>query len=554
MQFERFHQLRNGHFRLVAWSARIPMLSERVCVIRFIPRSIRDRLRDEFSRLEQGFMIVFEYEARFHELSCHVVMILPTEEERFRCFHLRIVLQTLRDQLLYAKFSKSEFWLDSVAFLGHVVSKEDIMVDPTKIETIHDWDKPNSVTEVCIFVELESYYCCFVEGFSTIVAPLTQLTHHDDPFVWSEECELNCRSIKELLTTAPILSLSVEGKGFTGDLNSSQHRWIELLKDYDLFILYHSGKTNVVADALSQKASSLLDQICGHQFEDESLVEIKDRVVTGDAGLATLDSDGVLRYSFHPGTTKMYRDLRQYYWSTGMKRDISDHVSHCLSCQQVQAEQLRPSGVDGIWAIVDRLTKSKHFFSVQTFFRAERLARIYIREEWSFQASGMVRTNLKHGSVLRSYGREKLWLRLVFAIDLRLFGAIRPCNFPDIASDSLGSNLGFLRPLFKSTAICSHGSSPPLLTAWLKSMATLTSVQVFGHIYTWFKSTIIVSIGSSPRLLQISIQVLDLPFNLVQVLKPYQFWMSFRHIDWLGSSPRKVVKFLGTLSDPLIPF
>lgn len=129
--------------------------------------------------------------------------------------HLRIVLQTLRDQQLYAKFSKCEFWLASVSFLGHVVSKESIKVDPTKIEAIRDWDRPTSVTEVRSFVGLASYYMRFVEGFSTIAAPLTRLTHQDIPFVWSEECEMSFLKLKELLTSAPILTLPIEGEGFT---------------------------------------------------------------------------------------------------------------------------------------------------------------------------------------------------------------------------------------------------------------------------------------------------------------------------------------------------
>jgi len=115
--------------------------------------------------------------------------------------HLRIVLQTLRDQRLYAEFSKCEFWLESVSFLGHVVSKEGIRVDPAKIEAIRDWHRPTSVTEVRSFVGLASYYRRFVEGFSTIAVPLTRLTRVDVPFVWSEECEASFLRLKELLTT-----------------------------------------------------------------------------------------------------------------------------------------------------------------------------------------------------------------------------------------------------------------------------------------------------------------------------------------------------------------
>ena len=97
--------------------------------------------------------------------------------------HLRIVLQTLREHQLYAKFSKCQFWLDRVAFLGHVVSAEGISVDPQKIEAIVDWKPPTNVTEVRSFWGLASYYRKFVEGFSKIATPLTKLTRKEEKFI-----------------------------------------------------------------------------------------------------------------------------------------------------------------------------------------------------------------------------------------------------------------------------------------------------------------------------------------------------------------------------------
>ena len=88
---------------------------------------------------------------------------------------MRIVLEMLREKKIYAKFSKYEFWLDTVSFLGHVVSKNRVMVDPSKIEALKSWVRPTNVTEVRSFVGLASYYRRFVKGFSSIASQLTNL-------------------------------------------------------------------------------------------------------------------------------------------------------------------------------------------------------------------------------------------------------------------------------------------------------------------------------------------------------------------------------------------
>ena len=121
--------------------------------------------------------------------------------------HLRVVLQILRENQLYAKFSKCKFWLDSVAFLGHVISVEGVYVDPQKIEAIVNWKPPTNVNEIRSFLGLAGYYRKFVEGFSKLAAPLTKLTRKEEKFVWSETCQQSFDELKRKLTSAPVLTL-----------------------------------------------------------------------------------------------------------------------------------------------------------------------------------------------------------------------------------------------------------------------------------------------------------------------------------------------------------
>ena len=103
--------------------------------------------------------------------------------------HLRCVLQILRKEKLYAKFKKCEFWLDKIAFLGHIVSKDGISVDPAKVEAVMQWNRPTNSAEIRSFLGMAGYYRRCVEGFFRIAAPLTRLTQKGVKFEWSEDCE-----------------------------------------------------------------------------------------------------------------------------------------------------------------------------------------------------------------------------------------------------------------------------------------------------------------------------------------------------------------------------
>jgi hypothetical protein len=120
--------------------------------------------------------------------------------------HLRVVLQRLRDHRLYAKFSKCEFWLDSVKFLGHTISSEGISVDPTKVQEVMDWKPPTSVHQIRSFLRLAGYYRRFIPDFSKIAKPMTELLKKEVKFVWDDKCEEAFCTLRALLTTAPVLA------------------------------------------------------------------------------------------------------------------------------------------------------------------------------------------------------------------------------------------------------------------------------------------------------------------------------------------------------------
>ena len=120
--------------------------------------------------------------------------------------HFRVVLETLRQEQLYVKLSECEFWLNEVSFLGHVVSKEGIRVDPKKIEVVVEWKPPRNVTEVRSFLGLTGYYKRFVKGFSMTAAPMTRLLQKNVKYEWSEKCLRSFDKLKAFLTEAPVLT------------------------------------------------------------------------------------------------------------------------------------------------------------------------------------------------------------------------------------------------------------------------------------------------------------------------------------------------------------
>ena len=138
--------------------------------------------------------------------------------------HLRVVLQLLRSHQLYAKFSKCEFWLIEVRFLGHIVSASGVSVDPEKVKDVMSWERPKLVFDIH-FLGLVRYYRRFIEDFSRVAAPMTRLTWKEVKFEWNDLCEKAFTKLKRRLTSAPILIVLERGQRYIVNCDTSKTNW-----------------------------------------------------------------------------------------------------------------------------------------------------------------------------------------------------------------------------------------------------------------------------------------------------------------------------------------
>nr|XP_043625520.1 uncharacterized mitochondrial protein AtMg00860-like [Erigeron canadensis] len=163
--------------------------------------------------------------------------------------HLKAVLNLLKENKLYAKFSKCEFWLCEVHFLGHVMSEKGVTVDPSKVEAVIKWPQPKSTSDIKSFLGLAGYYRQFIQDFSRIAKPMIELTKKGVKFVWAKAQEKAFQTLRSKLCEAPILSLPDGTDGFVVYSDASITGLGCVLMQKDRVIAYASRQLSMQVDA-----------------------------------------------------------------------------------------------------------------------------------------------------------------------------------------------------------------------------------------------------------------------------------------------------------------
>ena len=223
--------LYTGYHQLRVKDINIPKTSFRVMPFGLtnVPIAFMDLMHRVLQPYLDQFVVVFVDD---------ILIYFKSEEEHED--HLRIILQVLRDQQLYAKFSKCEFWLTEVKFLGHVISTLGVSIDPKKVEVVMSRERPKSVFEICSFLGLAGYYKRFIKDFSWLVAPMTRLTLKEVKFEWNDLCERVFQELKRRLTSAPILIVPEQGQRYIVYCDASKDRLGCVLMQSERVVAYSS--------------------------------------------------------------------------------------------------------------------------------------------------------------------------------------------------------------------------------------------------------------------------------------------------------------------------
>jgi hypothetical protein len=158
--------------------------------------------------------VFMEYLDKFMVVFIDDILIFSKNEEEHD-EHLCLVLQKLRENQLYAKLNKCEFWLKEVSFLGHIISEGGISVDPSKVKYVLSWNTSQNVLDIRNFLDLAGYYRRFIEGLLKISKPMTELLVKGNTFEWTPRRETSFQELKKRLTMAPVLTMPNMEKPFS---------------------------------------------------------------------------------------------------------------------------------------------------------------------------------------------------------------------------------------------------------------------------------------------------------------------------------------------------
>ncbi|GJV59818.1 putative reverse transcriptase domain-containing protein [Tanacetum coccineum] len=172
-------------------------------------------------------------------------ILIYSKNEKEHEEHLKAILEFLKKEQLYAKFSKCGFWIPKVQFIEYVIDTRGIHVDPAKIESIKDWASPKTPTKIRQFLGLAGYYRRFIEGFSKIAKSMTKLTQKGIKFDWGEKEENAFQLIKQKLCSAPILALLERSEEFVVYCDASHKGLGVVLMQREKVIAYASRQLKV---------------------------------------------------------------------------------------------------------------------------------------------------------------------------------------------------------------------------------------------------------------------------------------------------------------------
>ncbi|GJU73268.1 putative reverse transcriptase domain-containing protein [Tanacetum coccineum] len=238
--------------------------------------------------------------------------------------HLKIILELLKKEQLYAKFSKCDFWLESVQFLGHVINNKGVHVDPAKVEAIRNWSAPTTPKEVRQFLGLAGYYRRFIEGFSLISKPLTKLTEKNKKYEWGTEEDEAFQTLKQKLCSAPILALPEGTKNFVVYCDASHKGFGAVLMQREKVIAYasrqlkkheenyttHDLELGAIVFALRLWRHYLYGTKCTMYTDHKSLQYILDQKELNMRQRRWIDllSDYDCKIRYHPGKANVVAD------------------------------------------------------------------------------------------------------------------------------------------------------------------------------------------------------------------------------------------------------